>query len=236
MVIDWMFRFCRSVKLERRYMDTPEKCISLFLLSDMEMFQLELNVLPSYLAVNDNQKIFFDLSQTLTPEMCSTGFVSLFKFQGTPNTCFSSAFSSYPKTLKRPADSSPVRKRPAKRIQASPLTQDVPCESSSFVDPSKDGSVPGVTSGLQLPSQKLSDLFGECVAGGEKFLMCLNCSYKSKDRGNMTRHVQNQHGIARSYVCSTCGKSFRERNRLKVHYIKEHKLAEPIAKAAATMS
>ena len=93
---------------------------------------------------------------------------------------------------------------------------------------------------LMLPSQPtdsssspdFSSMFAECVLAGEKVFMCAVCSYKAKFRGNMVRHVKLMHGESK-LKCSTCGNSFGEKYKLKLHYMKVHNLQESVAKAAA---
>ena len=76
--------------------------------------------------------------------------------------------------------------------------------------------------------------FGECVLAGEKFFMCASCSYKSKDKANMCRHVQCKHSEnPPRFTCRTCTSAYTERNKLKNHYVKAHNLDPISAKAAS---
>ena len=107
-------------------------------------------------------------------------------------------------------------------------------------DPSKVSS--RNTSNLQkastpVPNVLASEGFGECILDGEKLFMCASCSYKSKERYNMIRHVQCKHSDnPPCFRCRTCGNAFKEKNKLKNHYMKVHNLDSIAAKAASDSS
>ena len=83
----------------------------------------------------------------------------------------------------------------------------------------------------------VSDMFAECILAGEKVFVCGVCNYKSRVRQNMRKHVACMHSDnPPCFRCSTCGNSFKEKNKLKLHYMKSHNLEEPVAKAAAAMA
>ena len=96
---------------------------------------------------------------------------------------------------------------------------------------------PGSSSGIKKPILDVSDMFAECILAGEKVFVCGVCNYKSNVKHNMRKHVECMHSDnPPCFRCSTCGTSFREKNKLKGHYMKTHNLEEPVAKAAAAMA
>ena len=75
--------------------------------------------------------------------------------------------------------------------------------------------------------------FREFTSEGEKFYFCDLCSYKTKDRGNVKKHINNKHNQnCVKYKCSMCGHEAKIRNNLKNHYMGVHKLPENVAKSA----
>ena len=92
-------------------------------------------------------------------------------------------------------------------------------------------------SGTAKPSLDTSDMFAECILAGEKIFVCGVCNYKTKIRPNMRKHVECMHSDnPPCFRCSTCGSSFKEKSKLKGHYMKTHNLEEPVAKAAAAIA
>ena len=80
------------------------------------------------------------------------------------------------------------------------------------------------------------DSFAECFLSGEKFFMCTQCTFKTRHRPSVNRHILCVHSITPPcFRCSTCGTSFKERFKLKCHYMKVHFLEEHVAKTAAGM-
>ena len=65
--------------------------------------------------------------------------------------------------------------------------------------------------------------------------MCAACTYRTKDKSNMKRHVEKYH-MEHSFTCQTCGVAFLARSELKMHYMKKHNLSETVAFAAANDS
>ena len=83
----------------------------------------------------------------------------------------------------------------------------------------------------------LEEMFSESIFRGEKLFMCMVCSYKSKQKGSMLRHVQCVHSDnPPSFRCTMCGTCFKERGNLKSHYKGKHKMEDSIAKAAANLA
>ena len=82
-----------------------------------------------------------------------------------------------------------------------------------------------------------NDHFAECFVNGDKFFMCTLCAYKSNLKGNILRHLAVKHSDNPPvFKCSSCSSSFKEKSKLKGHYMKAHNLQEHVAKASADAS
>ncbi|XP_040574301.1 uncharacterized protein [Lepeophtheirus salmonis] len=57
----------------------------------------------------------------------------------------------------------------------------------------------------------------------QRNFQCKKCNYSTVDRCTMRSHVEAKHIITDGFVCSTCGKTYKTRNSLKVHNHQVHK-------------
>lgn len=56
---------------------------------------------------------------------------------------------------------------------------------------------------------------------------CDQCNYVSKQKNNLTRHVQNVHLKLSPFACTQCDAEFKQRSNLKQHMLSVHKKEKP---------
>ena len=72
-------------------------------------------------------------------------------------------------------------------------------------------------------------------AQGEKFFMCIHCSYSCNTKSPMVRHVELKHNPnAKKFPCTMCPLQAKFGWQLKAHHVKVHNLSETAAKAVAS--
>ena len=196
--------------------------------SEMELLNVAFTIDEQYLMspaeINTDFILCAESTVRESGSVIPVGNVSIHSMKGTCSNVFEAALISKAISPKRPQVSQALS--PAKRTKSEkPLF----AKATQIVSPRVSCVADNVSR-----NSNANEGFGECVLAGEKFFMCASCSYKSKDKANMCRHVQCKHSEnPPRFTCRTCTSAYTERNKLKNHYVKAHNLDPISAKAAS---
>jgi hypothetical protein len=114
--------------------------------------------------------------------------------------------------------------------KAHPFESDCPRKASSFENESSSFELPPIREvsephdqGIEI--RKIFRTLSGKSPEGSRFQKCKHCSFKTQDKGDLKRHINDVHILSRLYQCPVCGKCGKQSGNIKSHSALYHSMS-----------